>query len=258
MKKIILCSLLLLLTNVAYAQVNTEVFRMEFDKDGIYHRFNFDLGITKGNTEYTIIRPGYRIDWINGKYHTFGVLSYAYAEDATRKRENRGFVHLRSIYELFEFLSVEAFLQKEFNEFILLNDRNLFGLTGRLEIIKEKLQIDSIDKLEIYAYLGIGAMIENEELNTKPTKETTVGRVSSYFSFGVNIPSNMLIKSITFYQPKFSNDKDYRLLNESSLNVKINKNVTFRTSLRLRYDSQPPQNIKPRDLNLLNGIQIEF
>lgn len=258
MKKLVLLLLLLLSFSNNFAQINTEVLRMEFSNDGIYHRFNFDLGITKGNTDYTTIRPGYRIDWLNGKYHIFGVLNYAYAEDAERKRENRGFVHLRSIYELFEFLSAEAFLQKEFNEFILLNDRNLLGITARLEIIKEKLQIDSVDKFEIYAYLGVGAMIENEELNTKPAKEYTVGRVSTYFSFGINLPSSVLIKSITFYQPKFSNDKDFRLLNESSLNIKINKNITFRTSLRLRYDSQPPEKIKPRDLNLLNGIQIEF
>jgi hypothetical protein len=66
-------------------------------------------------------------------------------------------------------------------------------------------------------------MIENEELKTKPSKETTVGRLTSYFSLGVNVSPNILIKSITYYQPRFSNDKDYRLLNESSLNIKFNQ-----------------------------------
>jgi len=257
MKKIFTALLLFFSTNLL-AQVNTEVFRKEFSKDGIFHKINVDIGIIKGNTEYTTIRPSYRIDWLKEKFHNFGVVSYSYAEDAIKKRENRGFVHLRSSYEIFNFLYGELFLQKEFNEFILLKDRNLFGVTSRIQIINETLQIDSTEKLEIYTFLGLGAMIENEELKTKPSKETTAGRLTSYFSLGVNVSPNLLIKSITYYQPRFSNDKDYRLLNESSLNIKFNQNLTFRTSLRLRYDSQPPEKVKPRDLNLLNGIQIDF
>lgn len=241
-----------------FSQINTEVFRKEFSKDGIFHKINVDIGITKGNTEYTTVRPSYRIDWLKDKFHNFGIISYAYAEDAVKKRENRGFIHLRSSYQIFDYLYGELFLQKEFNEFILLKDRNLFGITSRIQIINEIIQIDSTEKLEIYTFLGLGAMIENEELKTKPRKETTVGRLTSYFSLGVNISPNLLIKSITYYQPRFSDDKDYRLLNESSLNIKINQNLTFRTSLRLRYDSDPPEKVKPRDLNLLNGIQIDF
>lgn len=250
--------LIIILQQTVHAQVNTEVFRKEFSEDGIYHKINFDLGITKGNTEYTTVRPAYRVDWIDGKFHNFGIISYAYAEDATKKRENRGFIHLRTTYELLSFFWAEMFVQKEFNEFILLKDRNLIGFSSRFQIINETLQIDSADKLEISTFLGIGGMIENEDLNTRPPKETTVGRLTSYLSFGVNIPGNLFIKSTTYYQPRFSNDKDYRLLNESSLNIKINKYLTFRTTLRLRYDSEPPEKVKPRDLNLLNGIQIEF
>lgn len=258
MKKTIYLVLLFFWASSLFAQINTEVFRKEFSEDGIYHKINVDLGITKGNTEYTTIRPSYRIDWLKDRFHNFGIVSYAYAEDAVKKRENRGFIHLRSSYEIFAFLYGEAFVQKEFNEFILLKDRNLFGLTSRIQIINETIMIDSVEKLDIYTFVGLGAMVENEELKTKPSKETTIGRLTSYFSLGVNVSPNILIKSITYYQPRFSNDKDYRLLNESSLNIKFNRNLTFRTSLRLRYDSEPPEKVKPRDLNLLNGIQIDF
>ena len=254
--------LLLIFISIAplhlFSQVNTEVFRKEFSGDGLFHQINFDLGIVKGNTEFTSVRTSYRADYLEEKFHHFGVLSYGYAEDDVRKKENRGFIHLRSSYEWLSFMAIEAFFQKEFNEFILLKDRNLLGGGGRVRIINTSFDLDTSQskKFDVYAYIGFGAMIENEYINTKPRKDATVGRMTSYTSIGANISQDMMFKIVVYYQPCFANFDDYRALSEGSLNFKISKHFSFRTAMVLRYDSRPPLNVKPRDLNLFSGIQV--
>lgn len=250
----------LLSCSISFSQVNTEVFRREFAGDGLYHQINFDLGLVKGNTDYTSVRTNYRADLLDKKFHHFGILSYGYAEDAIRKKENRGFIHLRSSYELISFIAAEAFFQKEFNEFILLKDRNLLGTGARVRIINTSFDHDSAgnEKMALYTFFGLGAMIENEDISSKPPKDITVGRMTSYLSVGLNVNPNVLFKIVAYYQPCFDNFDDHRILSEGSMNFRINKHLSFKSTMRLRYDSRPPAKVKPRDLSLLSGIQVDF
>jgi len=241
---------------IAFSQINTETLRKEFSGDGLYNQVTLDLGLTRGNTQYTLVRTSYRADYIDGDMHYFGIVSYGYAHNGTRRAENRGFIHLRSVYDWFDIFALEGFIQKEFNEFILLKDRNLFGGGSRLEIIAYESSPDS--GFAITSFAGLGAMLEHERIDTDPPHSSLVARMTSYLSLVVRFNKNANFKIICYYQPLISSFDNRRLLSEASVNVKVSNNVSLRTSLRFRDDSRPPIGIIPTDLNLLSGVTIDF
>lgn len=256
-KKIVLFIMFLLIAPELFSQVNTETMRKDFKGDGLFNQIQCDFGYTSGNTEYAMIRAGYRADYIDGLFHYFGIVSYGYAEEDKIKNLNKGFIHLRCVYDLAPRLALEAFSQKEFNEFILLKDRNLLGGGGRVQILD--LYADSGKGVKLYSFVGAGAMLEHEVLDTKPgTKSSLIGRMTSYLSIGAEMTPNFALKIVNYYQPKLTNFDDFRFLTEGSLNFKISKYLAFKTSMQLRYDSQPPPDVKSTDFNILNGFQVDF
>lgn len=238
------------------AQVNTEILRKEFAGDGLYNSISLDLGLTKGNTEYTSLRVGARSDYLTQNWHYFLITNLSYSEDAVKKKENRGFVHLRAMWEISEPTILEFFYQKEYNEFTKLLDRNLLGSGLRLKLYDQKAESDSA--IYLYAYWGSGIMLESEYLNTIPKSRELLGRLTNYLSIGTKINSLVFLKTVTYFQPSITKIHDYRILSENTLNVKLSKSLSFRTSLRLRYDNEPLENVKHSDISLTNGLSFEF
>ncbi len=252
----VLICLIITLPISSFSQVNTETLRKEFPGDGLYNQVNLDLGLTRGNTQYTLVRTSYRADYIQGDMHYFGIASYSYAHNGTRRAENRGFIHLRTVYDWHDRIAFEGFIQKEFNEFILLKDRNIFGGGSRFEIITYEAEADT--GFAITSYAGLGAMLEHERIDTDVPSSSLVARMTSYLSLVLRFNKNANFKIISYYQPLISNFDNRRFLTEASMNVKVSRNVSLRTTLRLRDDSNPPAGIKPTDMNLLSGVTIDF
>lgn len=237
-----------------FSQVNTEELRKYGLEEGLYHKVDFGLGLVKGNSDLVKVSGSYRIDYIKEKYNIFYVMNYEFHESDGNKVVNKGFAHLRGIHNLHNKLKAEAFIQKEFNEFILLKDRYLVGSVLRYNVVNFK--DDEKDFLKFF--VGSGFMYEFEYYNIEKNNTSNLIRSTSYLTVDWNMNDIVKFSTITYLQFVLDNFSDRRILNESSVNFKISDNLKFYTKVNYRLDSEPPPDIKKYDLEIKNGFTITF
>ena len=167
-------------SQITAAQVNTENLRKINLKNGFYGSLKLDYTLDSGNSNFSKIAAGFRSDFVSEKYYSFGVIQYQRGVQDKKDFINKGFIHLRLIRKFFPRFSGEFFLQKEFNQFIRLKDRNLVGAGIRNGVILP----DSTRKYfnSFYTFIGIGIMWENEKIDLHPVKDTKIFRSTNYLS----------------------------------------------------------------------------
>ena len=155
-------------------------------------------------------------------------------------------------------LGVEIFLQKQFNESILLRDRNLAG--GGMRILVLKQRTGAKDGTGLNLYLGIGGMWENETINDKRHREveTNIIRSTNYISATWRIDKRFSVVITGYFQPYTQRFSDFRVLSENRLEFHLTEKVSINTRLNLRYDSEPPTGVKSHDLEIVNGLSYKF
>jgi hypothetical protein len=253
--------LLLLFFQIAFsvelkAQINTEIMRKTNLSEGLYNNFTFSLGYIDGNSELLSIKSGYRTDWIKSRHYAFFIGNYQRATNRKQLSLNKGFVHLRYVYQFVKQMKGEVFTQKEFNDFILIKDRQLFGGGLRMEIIASDTSAVKNNKLNIN--IGTGFMYENEKFNKTDIPNTKIIRSTNYLSSKYFIDEKISIIAIGYYQVNLKKTNDFRILMDSGLGFHITKNFLITTTANFRYDNEPPLDIKKYDLEITNGISINF
>lgn len=252
----LMIAVVVLSLGTAWGQVNTERLRRGGITEGWHNSVSFDLGYVSGNSNFLKLNSGFRTDFKAGDYYTFGVVNFQRGREAGQIFLNKGFAHVRGSRAFTPVISGEVFLQKEFNDFILLNDRNLVGGGARLRLLSGATGEES--GLPLQLYLGIGFMWENEVLDTTPLTETNLLRSTNYVSTTWTGNEVMTFGLVGYYQIAVSDGHDYRLLLDGSLGFQVTQTFTFRMVLNYRYDNEPPPGIKNYDLELSNGFQFDF
>lgn len=115
-----------------------------------YNNIDLDLTYRSGNTELLTIQTRYRTDYLNLVYHGFAFGSIQYGKEGDSFFTNKGIAHGRIIRNVVNHIQLESFVQKQFNESIYLNDRNLIGGGFRFAVLPSKSKYN--------LYLGIGGM----------------------------------------------------------------------------------------------------
>ena len=241
----------------ARAQINIETLRRLESKPGWYNDIALSLTYQSGNTDLLRFKSSLRSDYWFDKYHTFGIATLQQGEQGGKLYTDKGFVHLRGARSIIEHLGVEMFLQKQFNESILLRDRNLAGGGMRISVLKQR-TITTGTGLNLY--LGIGAMWENETINDKGRGEvkTNIIRSTNYISAAWQIDKRFSVVVTGYYQPYTRRFSDFRVLSESRFEVHVTKTVSINTRLNIRYDSEPPTDIEAHDVEIVNGLSYKF
>ena len=248
---------LLVLTVGAKAQVNIETLRRLDSKPGWYNDITLSLTYQSGNTDLLRFKSSLRSDYWFDKYHTFGIATLQQGKQGGKLYTDKGFIHLRGARSIIEHLGVEMFLQKQFNESILLRDRNLAGGGMRISVLKRR-TITSGTGLNLY--LGIGAMWENETINDKGHGEieTNIIRSTNYISAAWRIDKRFTVVVTGYFQPYTQRFSDFRILSESRFDFHVTKTVSINTRLNIRYDSEPPTDVEAHDLEIVNGLSYKF
>lgn len=241
----------------AKAQVNIETLRRLDSKLGWYNDITLSLTYQSGNTDLLRFKSSVRSDYWFGKYHTFGIATLQQGEQGGRLYTDKGFIHLRGARSIIEHLGVEMFLQKQFNESILLRDRNLAGAGIRISALKQR---NDKKNTGLNLYLGIGAMWENETINDKGhgEVETNIVRSTNYISATWRIDNRFSVVITGYFQPYTQRVSDFRVLSESRFEFHVTKTVSLNTRLNIRYDSEPPTDIEAHDLEIVNGLSYKF
>ena len=198
-----------------------------------------------------------KIKFISARWRSF---QYVRGIQSDKVFINKGFVHLRHVHKLNrKVFKWELFVQKEFNDFILLLDRNLIGGGIRTTIVWNETGVKKSKNYRfIRLYLGNGLMGEKETLDTSPVFETKIIRSTNYLSLRWQTAERVAMDIVSYFQFHLSNVNDYRVLFQGSFGFNITKSLVFRASLNLRYDSEPPLDVKKHDLELTNGIGFSF
>jgi hypothetical protein len=255
---VILGSLLLLpaLLQSLPAQVNTEAMRRTDVTEGLSNRIDFGLQYNAGNTRFLDLNLSGRSDYLSGDWYVFLAGNYERSLQDTLLFTNKGFLHLRGSYGLTTALRVEAFVQKEFNDYIQLQDRRLAGGGLRIAAIKTPPADDSTSAAAVYA--GVGGMWEREVTTGSDGGVTSLARSTNYLSVSLQLNRQASLSATGYYQPAFRDLSDYRILVESNLDFRITQLVAWTTKTHYRFDSQPPAGLKRFDLELDNGVSLTF
>ncbi len=253
MKLLIGCFLLSLLSLNARSQVNTEAL-MRGTAIGFGTRLGTNFGFNSGNSTFFRWQLDARSDYRTETFYTFlvGNLERGTANDAIFLF--RGFVHYRAIWQRDTLFQPEFFAQREFNEFILLKDRILFGSGVRLNL----LYLQPTDTVMAFKLtLGIGAMWENERF-TELNPETKLLRSTNYLGLLWRLLPRTSLQLIGYYQFDVRRVSDYRLLLDGLLTISITDKLAATVTLIYRYDNEPVQNVARFDLDLRNGFVYSF
>lgn len=240
--------------NNIFSQVDTESMRKIDMNLGTFHNLQTNFGLRKGNTEFISVALNYRVDFVKEEEHYYGIGNISYQDNQGRVFQRSGFIHFRYLRKWGEYFHKEAYIQKQFDSFQRLKDRNLLGGGVRFSF-----DVKDSTKRIFYIFMGTGIMYENELLNISKNYSTNLIRSSSYLNLSWIPSENFNISTVTYYQVDIFNNDDYRILNISSLNFKFNKFLTFVVQFNYRYDSDPPQSdIKEFDYEIRNGLKFEF
>ena len=151
---------------------------------------------------------------------------------------------------------IEGFLQKQFNESIRIDDRELAGGGLRITIMHPNRTSEYLSLLHLY--MGVGAMWEYEKLDIDEGMETELFRSTNYVTGRLDLSEHVKASTTCYFQPALEQLSDYRILLETSLRLGITGNLAFDNKLSLRYDSDPPASVEESDLEIVHGISYSF
>ena len=239
---------------MALATVNIETIRSEKDVEGFSSSLSLKLGYIEGNSNIRNAETKLRSDYLAGERHFFLAASHKRGEKDEERYLDKGFAHLRLINRFSGSLSGELFLQKEYNEFTLLEDRQLAGTGLRIALLQDDEEQNSGGGI----YLGIGLMWEKEVLDLSPDEETKIYRSTNYISCRMKASETTTLAATAYYQPDLDDSSDYRILFDGTLAFKITDSLAFTFDINYRFDNEPPAGIKKYDTEITNGISLSF
>lgn len=239
----ILCS-----PHVSQAQVvNIENKRFLNDTNGWVGRTDFNFGLTKNTRQIVTLNNTIRVQYQKNKSRFLVLNDVGFIQAGGDNFVNSGFQHLRYSYKLKDRITLESFVQLQYNPVLRLKWRFLSGAGPRFKIIK---------KPAFKLYAAVLYMYEYEEIIMSPINRDH--RFSSYLTFTWNLSKQLEWTSTTFYQPNIENFGDYRIAHDGSLEISLSKHITFLLSTNVLFDTKQPDGIPELTYAVRNGISFRF
>lgn len=229
--------------------VNTENQRMLSDTVGWMGSFGTTFSLEKTSQRIININTTAHVQY-KTEHNLYLVLAnYTLLRGSGETFSNNVFLHLRYNRKINRRLRWEVFTQAQQNNVTGIQVRYLAGTGPRFKIY-------GAPKFSLYA--GTAAMYEYEEEQTKPPVYHNDIRSSNYVSLTYKPNDVFELISTTFYQPLFRRFKDYRILNEISLKMKVFKHLSFTTNWSYLYDQFPAGTTPQINYILGSGVLYEF
>ena len=244
MKKIILISILLFSSPI-WCQINTEALRGDHETPGLSQNMNLSFAYISGNSEIIFLNASYQLDYTaKSNWYGFFVTKYDRAfEKSQDDFSNKGFGQLRAIKQVFAKIQVEGFLQKEFNYFIDLENRELIGGDIRFNPFAQ-------------FFLATGAMYEKEVYQR--IEEQNFIKSTSYINYSVQPMEKVTIKNVLYFQFKLEALDNYRILWDGGLSFQGADWLSFHINCNFRYDVSEINKGGSSYFEITNGLGFRF
>lgn len=242
----------LTLSRGTVAQVNVEGLRKQVTKQGLFGKLSGSITSYRGNTLGTELGASAFVAYQRGPNLAYLSANGAYTRLSGTVSVANAFAHLRYNRMLDEWFSVEAFVQGESDRFRQLELRTLLGLGPRFLVLDEEW---------VSLYYGSSYMYEHNEVSdgVVPVRPANVHRWNNYGTVVIVLDENRASISNTFYyQPRFDDFSDARLLDIFALDVSIVGRISAGLQATVRYENPVPRSIKRTDLTIKNTLGVIF
>lgn len=253
MIKILLFCFLGLFPALLSAQlVNIESKRMQ--TDSVRFALNADFSFNHTNND------GARINQVDAAVTSqvkskdlrkiyFFLGNYKLIDSEDGNLQNAWFLHARFNYQFSKLLRFETFLQGQYNQLLIVEQRNLIGAGLRLKWV---------DKERFSGYAGNSYMYEVEYSDKAGTTHYN-HRNSTYLTLSYTPKTERFsISNTVYYQPLYRDFDDYRILEQFRLDVPLSNWFKVFTIYNYYFDSQTPLNTKEYTSNLNFGAGLSF
>lgn len=242
--------ILLLLCFAGNAQiVNIENKRLSAKKEGFSGGLDLNLNYTVNTKSLFQIGSKLKLAHLKQKHYSLILVDHALVRSNDESFINKGFEHIRYNYTLKDSGRVvyEAYQQGQFNKIQRINLRMLLGTGFRFLLIDQK---------NYQLNIGTGFMGEYEELTTGEISNDVLS--ANYVSFDGQFTPDFGLNSIVYFQPKLVDFGFYRLSNETSLRLRINKYLSFKVVYTLTHDNRDMEGVRKTNYAIKNTLSFNF
>lgn len=236
------------LPGISKAQViNIESKRFLNDTNGFVGRSDLNFNINQNTQQVLTFGINVHAQYQKNKSRFMAISDLALIKAAETDFVNNGYQHLRYSYKLANRVTWESFLQAQYNLVLKLDKRYLAGTGPRFKLFKKK---------HFRLYTAAHYMYEFQSQN----RETIIQynhRMSSYITFNIDF-NKIDLSSTTFYQPLLTDFSNYRIANDSNLDIGINSHFSFRVGFNMLYDNNQPPGVPDLVYTLKNGLSFKF
>jgi hypothetical protein len=240
---------LILFSFSASAQViNIEGKRFLNDTNGWVGNADFSFAVIQNTQQVLSFSNTLRVQYQKNRSRFILLNDINFIKAGATDFVNAGYQHFRYNYKIQRLLTLEAFTQTQYNPILKLDFRYLLGAGPRLRLLKR-------ENARIYA--AALYMYEFDDIKDDAV-DLHEHRISSYVTFTLGLLKNCELISTTFYQPKVDDPSDYRIANDSSLEIHINKHLNFKSTFNLLYDTHQPSGVPQLVYHFRNGLSVKF
>ncbi len=228
--------------------INIESKRFLNDTNGWVGVTDFSFNILQNTQQVLSFSNNFRIQYQKNKSRIIFLNDINFIKAGNTNFVNSGYQHIRYNFKINKHFTIEAFTQTQYNPVLRLNFRFLNGIGPRVKVLKT-------EKAKIYA--AALYMYEYDDI-TNESQKIYEQRLSSYITFTFHFFKSIDISSTTFYQPNLGYINDYRIANDTGLEIFINKHLNYKTSFNLLYDTKQPIGVPELVYVLKNGLTLKF
>ena len=246
--KFLLVVVLLTSISVKSQVINIEGKRFMNDTNGWVGNADVNFNVYQNTQQVLQVSNTLRIQYQKNRSRFILLNDLNFIKAGNTNFANAGYQHFRYNYKVSKWITIEAFTQTQYNPILKLDFRYLIGAGPRLKLLKKENAKIYIAALYMYEYDDI----TDDHINIYEH------RISSYLTCTFSILKNVEFTSTTFYQPNLNNTLDYRIANDSGLEIHINKHLNFKSSFNMLYDTYQPIGIPNLVYSFRNGLSVKF
>lgn len=211
--------------------------------------FETSLAWETGNTLKLDLVGGGLLRYHEAAHDAFCTLSGEFKTAAAVEMSSKILEHCRYRHAFTDMLALEAYVQHEFDRFRRRETRALSGTGPRLSLSH------AVDRDTLAFNCGVSYLLEYEaltEVEGLPDAGATswTHRLSNYLHIAMGTNDETVVSATFYLQPSFADVRDYRLLGEGVILLRVDEHVSFGPALSIAYDSRPPAAVVPVDTAL--------
>jgi len=237
----------LLIASVSSQVINIESKRFLNDTNGLVGNVGANFSINQNKNQVISSGVNMHLQYQFNKHRILAISDLMFIKAGNKDFVNAGYQHLRYNYKIINRVTWETFTQAQYNKVLLLDRRYLAGTGPRLKVLKKK---------QARIYTACLYILEYQSQNNDSISGYN-NRLSSYVTLSFTV-GKMEFASTTFYQPNLAGFDDFRIANDSNLELNINNHLNFRVGFNLLYDTRQPIGIPELTYILKNGLSYRF